>query len=160
VVCVRVEHDDIDHALLELLTRDGRATYSELSARVGLSIAATKRRVDRLCADGVITGFTANVDYSKLGWAVEAFVEVRFHGTVTPDQMMRSMSEMPEVQAVFTIAGDPDILVWMRARDHKHLRDVVTRLRQRDKAMGTKTLIVLDSWAQTPRREDQPPLSG
>jgi len=148
VVCVKVELDDIDHELLRLLTRDGRATYSELSARVGLSIAATKRRVDRLCANGVITGFSAQIDSSKLGWAVEAFIELRFRGTVTPDEMMRSMTEIQEVVAVFTIAGDPDILVWMRARDHAHLRDVITRLRQRDRAMGTKTLIVLESREQ------------
>ncbi len=141
-----IDLDATDHSLLQLLTTNGRATYSELASRVGLSIAATKRRVDRLCAEGVITGFTAQVDQSKLGWTVEAFTEVRFLGTVAPEEMLRSTAQIPEVEAVYTIAGDPDMLVKMRARDHAHLQEVITRLRRRGKATGTKTMIVLGAW--------------
>jgi Lrp/AsnC family leucine-responsive transcriptional regulator len=140
------ELDSTDRTLLQLLTINGRATYSELASRVGLSIAATKRRVDRLSTEGVITGFTAHVDQSKLGWAVEAFTEVRFLGTTTPDEMIRLTAEIPEVEAVFTIAGDPDMLVKLRARDHAHLQDVINRLRRRGKPIGTKTMIVLAAW--------------
>jgi DNA-binding Lrp family transcriptional regulator len=149
VICVKLELDATDHRLLQLLSQNARATYSELAPQVGLSIAATKRRIDRLCADGVITGFTTQIDHTKLGWVVSAFTGVRFVGTVTPSEMIRSISQIPEVESVFTIAGDPDMIVSLRARDHTHLRDVITQLRQRDNAMGTRTMIVLESWHNT-----------
>jgi Lrp/AsnC family transcriptional regulator, leucine-responsive regulatory protein len=40
--------DDVDRSLLRMLRADGRRTYSDMAAQVGLSVAAVKRRVDRL----------------------------------------------------------------------------------------------------------------
>lgn len=141
-----IELDDIDRTLLALLRNDGRATFSDLAARVSLSVAATKRRVDRLRAQGVITGFTTTVDQTTLGWNVTAFTEIRYAGTSGPDEMMRAMTEIPEVAAVYTIAGEPDMLVELRARDHYHLQSIINRLRRGGKATGTKTMIILDAW--------------
>src|SRR3712207_7233492 len=50
---------DVDHRIVELLLRDGRAPFTELAPAVGLSVSATKRRVDRLIRDQVIRGFVA-----------------------------------------------------------------------------------------------------
>jgi|SRR5690242_9052473 len=138
--------DDADRRLLDLLCADGRATYSELAAQVGLSIAATKRRVDRLRSDGIITGFTAQIDRTKLGWAVEAFTEMRLVGTTLPADMIRLAAQLPEVEAVYSVAGDPDMVFKLRARDHLHLQEVLVQLRRRGKPVATKTMIVLGVW--------------
>lgn len=55
--------DDLDRAIVSLLQQDGRLTNQELAARVGLTPAPCLRRVRRLEADGVITGYTARVDH-------------------------------------------------------------------------------------------------
>ena len=60
--------DDLDKQIVAALVRDARATYAEVGAAVGLSAPAVKRRVDRLLAAGAITGFSAQVDPSALGW--------------------------------------------------------------------------------------------
>lgn len=138
--------DDIDHSLLRMLRADGRRTYSDMASRVGLSVAAVKRRVDRLREIGVITGFTVQVDHAKLGWGIEAFTELRYLGTAGPREILAGISTMPEVQAVFTIAGDPDALVWLRARDIAHVQEVIDRLRRGGTVTGTKTLMVIGSW--------------
>ncbi|MGV9863366.1 Lrp/AsnC family transcriptional regulator [Rhodococcus koreensis] len=138
--------DSIDLELLQLLSRDGRATYSEMASRVGLSVAAVKRRVDRLQSVGVITGFTVEIDRTKLGWTVETFTEVRYSGSADSDEMIQVMKGVEEVESVYTIAGDPDILVKINARDHGHLQQVINRLRRGGQAIGTKSMIVLSSW--------------
>ncbi|QKW05029.1 Lrp/AsnC family transcriptional regulator [Streptomyces sp. NA04227] len=143
------EIDDIDHHLLRLLREDGRRTFSEMSAVVGLSVAAVKRRVDRLRETGVITGFTVQVDHGKLGWGIEAFVELRFAGTTRVGEIVRSAYKVPEVQAVFTIAGDPDALVQVRVRDIAHLQQVIDGLRSAGQVTGTKTLMVMGSWSRS-----------
>ena len=138
--------DAVDHSLLRLLREDGRRTFSEMAGEVGLSVAAVKRRVDRLREIGVITGFTVQVDHSKLGWAIEAFTELRYLGTTPGEEIVQSASALPEVQAVFTIAGDPDALIWLRVRDVNHLQQAIERLRRSGNITGTKTLMVLGTW--------------
>jgi Lrp/AsnC family transcriptional regulator, leucine-responsive regulatory protein len=138
--------DDTDRLLLDLLRADGRRTYSEMAAEVGLSVAAVKRRVDRLREVGVITGFTVQVDHAKLDRGVEAFIELRFLGTTRVSEIVRSVSNIPEVAAVFTIAGDPDALVRLRVRDLGHLQQVIDTLRRSGSVTGTRTLMVLGSW--------------
>ncbi|HLU72145.1 MAG TPA: Lrp/AsnC family transcriptional regulator [Nonomuraea sp.] len=148
------EVDEIDHRLLRLLREDGRRTFSEMAEQVGLSVAAVKRRVDRLKDIGVITGFTVEIDYAKLGWGIEAFTELSYPGTTPVGEIVRTAATVPEVQEVFTIAGDPDALIHVRVRDLGHLQQVVDRLRRAGDVTGTKTLLVLGSWTRdtlTPR---------
>ena len=140
--------DAIDHELLSLLRADGRRTFADMASEVGLSVAAVKRRVDRLRERGVITGFTVQIDHSRLGWGVEAFTEVRYTGTTNVGQIIDTAVPLPEVQAVYTIAGDPDALVQVRARDIAHLQEVIDRLRRSGTVTGTKTLLVLGRWAR------------
>ncbi|MFG1945823.1 Lrp/AsnC family transcriptional regulator [Nonomuraea sp. NPDC048826] len=145
------EVDEIDHRLLRLLREDGRRTFSEMAERVGLSVAAVKRRVDRLKELGVITGFTVEIDYAKLGWGIEAFTELRYPGTTPVADIVRTAATVPEVQEVFTIAGDPDALIHVRVRDLGHLQQVIDRLRRAGDVTGTKTLLVLGSWIRDPQ---------
>ena len=143
-----VDVDEIDHRLLALLREDGRRTFSDMAAVVGLSVAAVKRRVDRLRETGVILGFTVQVDHALLGRPVEAFTEVRYAGTTPTAHIARTATALPEVQALYTIAGDPDALVQVRVRDIAHLQEVIDRLRHTGGVTGTKTLMVLGRWTR------------
>ncbi|MDK0524312.1 Lrp/AsnC family transcriptional regulator [Streptomyces sp. ML-6] len=142
------EIDDVDHQLLRMLKEDGRRTFSEMAPEAGLSVAAVKRRVDRLRESGVITGFTVQVDHSKLGWSIEAFVELTYTGTTPVGEIVRTAYRTAEVQAVFTIAGAPDSLVHVRVRDIGHLQHVIDGLRRTGNVTGTKTLMILGSWTR------------
>jgi DNA-binding Lrp family transcriptional regulator len=135
--------DVVDEQILELLGQDARLSASEVGRRVGLSPAAAKRRIDRLEDIGVITGYRAVVNYSKLGGHIEAFTELRFDGSTMVDDIEKTVADVPEVIEAFTTAGDPDALVRVRVRDLDHLKRVVDRIRRTGRVTGTKTLIVL-----------------
>jgi Lrp/AsnC family leucine-responsive transcriptional regulator len=139
------ELDGIDSEIVDLLVEDGRRTVSDIGKAVGLSAPAVKRRIDRLEADGVILGYTAVLDHTKLGRPIEAFTELRFGGKTKVADIAGVASGLPEVQAVHTIAGDPDALVHLRVRDVADLTRVIDLLRRTGKVTGTKTLIVLAS---------------
>ena len=70
--------DPTDREILALLRQDSRRTLSDIAGRVTLSVAAVKRRIDRMQRDGVITGFTVRVDYAKLGWGVSPLVSLGY----------------------------------------------------------------------------------
>jgi Lrp/AsnC family leucine-responsive transcriptional regulator len=138
--------DAIDDELLDLLRANARSKLADLGARVNLSASAVKRRVDRLEALGVITGYTVRIDHSKLGRQLEAFTELRFAGDAKVAEIKGVAEGLPEVQAIFTTAGDPDALVWIRVKDVNDLTRVIDLLRRSGRVTGTKTLMVLDTW--------------
>jgi len=118
-------------------------SLAELGARVNLSSPAVKRRVDRLRASGVITGFTALVDREALGQRTEAFVEVHCVANMSPAALRDALAGAPEVVAAYTVDGDADALVHVRARDVGQLEATVERIRANPKIARTKTTIVL-----------------
>ena len=137
------------------LVEDGRVSIVDLARQVQLSPAATKRRLDRLESMGAIRGYTAILDHQMLGLNFEAFTELRFAGDVPVADIQAASTSVPEVQEVYTMAGDPDALVRIRVRGMEHLQEVVDALRQQAGVVGTKTLMVLSSWR---RGEDEPPV--
>ena len=139
----RLSLDDTDQAILKLLVQDARLSASEIGRRVGLSPAAAKRRIDRLEQLGVVTGYTATVDYAKLGGLIEAFVELRFDGSTKVGDIDRTFLDVPEVVEAFTTAGDPDALARVQVQDLDHLKQVIDKIRRTGRVTGTKTLIVL-----------------
>jgi Lrp/AsnC family leucine-responsive transcriptional regulator len=143
-----VELDGTDREILSLLIEDGRRTVADIAGRVSLSPAATKRRIDRLQRLRVITGYTAVIDYARVGWPLEAFTELRFSGRAQIEDIEAAAAAAPEIQALYTIAGDPDALVHVRAQDVEHLKDVIDRLRHSGQVAGTKTLMVLSTAAK------------
>ncbi len=142
------ELDETDREILELLQRDSRRSFAEIAKAVSLSAPAVKRRVSRLEDQGVIRGYTLQLDHAKLGRPLDAFTELRFAGSTSVDAIAAIATEIPEVETVFTIAGDPDALVWIRVRDVAELKRVIDRLRRSGKVTGTKTLMVLSSWSR------------
>jgi Lrp/AsnC family leucine-responsive transcriptional regulator len=143
---VKVAQADVDATdleIIELLRRDARRTFADIAERVALSAPAVKRRVDRLERDGFITGYTVRVDHAKLGQPLQAFTELRFAGNATVEEIAGIGGDIPEVQTIFTTAGDPDALAWIRVRDVEDLKRVIDLLRRSGRVTGTKTLMVL-----------------
>jgi Lrp/AsnC family leucine-responsive transcriptional regulator len=100
-----VELDDVDWRLLELLQTQGRMTFSELGRQVSLSAPATTERVRRLEERGVITGYSATVDVSKLGLPIEAIVRARVR-SLDGTRFRETILPLPQVVAADHVTGD------------------------------------------------------
>lgn len=140
--------DETDREILELLAQDSRRPFAEIAKEVSLSAPAVKRRVNRLEELGVIVGYTLELDQAKLGRPLDAFTELRFAGSTPVEEIVSIATGTPQVESIFTIAGDPDAVVRIRARDVTELQQVIDRLRRSGKVTGTKTLMVLSSWSR------------
>ncbi|MEU5385624.1 MULTISPECIES: Lrp/AsnC family transcriptional regulator [Kitasatospora] len=135
--------DDTDRLLLEHLSRDGRASYAEIGLLTNLSATAVRRRIDRLRARGVVRGFTVVLDPALLGWRTEAFVEVYCRARTSPEELLASLRQFPEVAAAWTVTGDPDALVHLRAADTRHLEAVIERIRKEPGVQRSRSSVVL-----------------
>ncbi len=137
--------DDLDHKILAHLIENARESYATLGHRIGLSTAATKRRVDRLRHDGVIRRFTADVEPAALGWTIEAFVELYCEGRVPPDRMREMIRSIPEVVEAYTVTGESDGLLRVRASDTGHFERVLGVIRNYPGVTRTRSALVLSS---------------
>jgi DNA-binding Lrp family transcriptional regulator len=135
--------DDTDHRIIAALTADARASFADIGQLVSLSAPAVKRRVDRLRSAGVIKGFTAIVDPAAIGWTTEAFVELFCTGHTTPAQIGAAVRRHPEVVGAYTVSGEADALVHLRAADIPHLERALERLRSEPFITSTHSMIVL-----------------
>ncbi|KQO96606.1 Lrp/AsnC family transcriptional regulator [Leifsonia sp. Leaf264] len=140
--------DNIDRRILDELRQNARAGYGDIGSVVGLSASAVKRRVDRLVADGVIRGFTINVDPAVDGTTTEAWVEVFCRGTVSPDELQRILSAVPEVVYAGTVTGSADAIVQMRSRDIASLEAALEKVRLAANVDHTRSAIVLTRLVQ------------
>lgn len=105
--------DARDRAILENLLSDGRLTIGELAERVGLSPSPCWKRVRRLEEMGVIKGYRAILDSSRLGVPEIVIVEVTLdrHDDETLEEFGKAMARCPEVLEVYLTTGDYDYLI-------------------------------------------------
>lgn len=128
--------DTIDSNILRHLQRDGRVTNLQLAERVGLSPSACLRRVQALEAAGIIKGYRAVLDRTKLGAGLTVFVMVGLSGQLQRDALAfeRAMAEAPEVLECHNITGAVEYLLRVEVADlaaYKHFHsDVLGTLSQ------------------------------
>lgn len=111
--------DQIDRRIVRLLQGDGRMRIADLAEAVGLSATPCARRLDKLQADGVITGFGARVNPERLGLPVSIFVSVELEKQDRDaiDAFEREITRFEEVMECYLMTGSRDILLRVVAAD-------------------------------------------
>lgn len=116
--------DEIDRAIITALLRDGRMSIRALAEHVHISRANAYARIGRLTDDGVISGFTAQLNPRRLGLGTTAYVSVTIEQN-TWRSIAVKLKEIPHVEHFALVGGDYDVLVLVRAPDNTALRSVV-----------------------------------
>lgn len=135
--------DGIDDRILRRLVRDGRASFSQIAAEVGLSAHAVAQRVRRLERRGAIRGYTAQLDQGRLGRALAAYIDVRLLPTADPGAFERFALGLGAVQKLAFVTGRFDYLVELACRDSGDLDETVRLLRGSGGVAATETRIVM-----------------
>jgi Lrp/AsnC family transcriptional regulator, leucine-responsive regulatory protein len=116
--------DAIDRRILQALQAQGRSTFDELAAGVGLSASATLRRVKRLEDSGVIAGYVALVAPERVGLGLTAYINVRLakHSEQRSpiDAFAAAVQAWPEVVECAALTGEMDYLLRVLVRDMAH----------------------------------------
>jgi DNA-binding Lrp family transcriptional regulator len=99
--------DKIDMRLLAALGADGRRSYADLSAELGLSETAIARRVTALTASNRLY-FVAMVDSAALGFELEVMVRLRVELAVL-ESVASALAGMPEVRYISATTGYSDL---------------------------------------------------
>lgn len=136
--------DGPDRRILSELIRDARISIRSLAERVHISRANAYARVDRLLADGVITGFSAQIAHERAGLGTSAYVSLSIEQNSWREVSSR-LGRLPYVEHVSMLGADFDVLVLLRAPDNIALRDLVLdRIQAIPGVQTTRTWLVFD----------------
>jgi DNA-binding Lrp family transcriptional regulator len=120
--------DQLDAALIALLTAEPRVGVLEASRRLGVARGTVQARLDRLAERGIVRGWGPEVDPPGLGYDVTAFVSLELRQVRGHDPVTDRLAEIPEVLEVHTITGAGDLLCRVVARGNADLQRVIDRL--------------------------------
>jgi Lrp/AsnC family leucine-responsive transcriptional regulator len=138
--------DSLDYRILDMLQRDGRATQLEISRAIGLSQPAVAERIRKLEDRGVITGYTARVDATKLGKDITAFIGVNIEHPKYFEGFAKKVMALPEVLEAHRVAGQESYILKVKTANTRTLDQLlVETLRTISGVTGTHTTIVLTS---------------
>ncbi|MET9712318.1 Lrp/AsnC family transcriptional regulator [Nocardiopsis alba] len=140
--------DELDSVIIRELQLNARQTNRELARTVGIAPSTCLERVRSLVERGVIRGYHADIDPAALDRRVEAFVSARLRplSRSVIDAFKKALIALPEVSAVFVVAGDDDFLIQVSARDLDHLHDfLIDRLSQRREVVSFRSQIIYES---------------
>jgi Lrp/AsnC family transcriptional regulator, leucine-responsive regulatory protein len=119
--------DATDWTILVELQRDGRIPLTELARRVSLSPSAATERVRRLESTGVITGYRADIDLGKVGFAVLAVIRLKYPGS-QHQPLRRLLGERFEILECLRTTGDDCYTLKVAAASMAHLEQLVNEL--------------------------------
>ena len=123
------ELDPISWKILEALQQNARMTFAELGRKVGLSTPAVAERVHRLEEAGIITGYHAAVDPSRLGMTVRVIVRLTIRGgDLQVSRAVAAIRDLPEVTRCHRVTGDESFVMEANVVSIRHLEALIDRL--------------------------------
>ncbi|HEX3907917.1 MAG TPA: AsnC family transcriptional regulator [Mycobacteriales bacterium] len=143
--------EDVDRAIVSLLSADGRRSFTDLSRETGLSVSAVHQRVRRLEQRGVIRGYRAVTNSEELGLPLTAFVSIKPIDPAAPDDAPDRLAHLGAIEACHSVAGDESYILKVRVRSPSALESLLQDIRAAAN-VSTRTSVVLS----TPY-EDRPP---
>ena len=138
--------DSLDVKILNALSRNGRMTWADLAAILQLSSPSTAERVKRLEEKGIISGYSAKLNYLALGYTVTAFVGVSLEHPKYISGFIKNIQKLSEVEECHHVAGEEDYLLKVRCLTNQHLDEFLnTKLKLIEGILRTRTTIALSS---------------
>ena len=140
-----IQTDEMDARIISALGADGRRSYAEVGAEVGLSTAAVHERVKKMLDKGVIRRFSISVDPERVGLNFTAFVAIRNDGGIHCRDVAPRLRAMPQVEELHSVAGEYDFLAKIRTTHARALEDVIYQIKAIEGVARTTSTVVLNT---------------
>lgn len=132
--------DETDRAIIEHLQTDGRISYTKLGAKIGLSEAAARQRLQRLI-DSDVVQVVAVTNPMVLGYRRMAMIGIRTEGPT--DGIAVALEAFPDIEYLVVTAGSFDIMCEVVVPDDEALLRLTNRIRSVPGVTNTETFIYL-----------------
>ena len=116
--------DEMDLAILSHLEQDGRKSFSDIAADLGVTVSTISTRVKRLMDRHILT-ILGYLNPHKVGFNIPATIFINTRSGYA-EKVAEAISQLPEISLVALYTGDFDILAEILCRDPDHLTKLLT----------------------------------
>ena len=111
--------------ILAVLEEDAKASYAEIARRAGVSKLTVRKYIDRLEGDGVIVGYSADLNPKKLSGRSIALVGIDVESERYVEAT-RTLGQIDEIEALYSSSGDHMLMAEVRATDGNAVGDIIS----------------------------------
>ncbi|HHI01529.1 MAG TPA: Lrp/AsnC family transcriptional regulator [Thermococcus litoralis] len=127
-----VDVDEIDKKILVELRKNGRITFTDLSKKLGLSVASIKNRVDKLERLGAIKGYSALVEPAFLEEYLQALIELELLADdPRAERALQEIGKLENVLGIYKKTGEFQVMIRANFRNMDELKSFLRFLSQR-----------------------------
>ncbi len=135
--------DDLSLRILSVLQEDCRLSFNKIARKLGISVGTAFNRVKSLEEKGILKGYTAILDSSKLGYSLTAIIMVQAEGSYLAD-VENEIAKTANVVAVYDITGDYDATIIAKFKDRASLNSFIKNLLAMPHIKRTVTNVALN----------------
>ncbi len=148
ITTMAYDYDDKDVGILRLLMRNTKRSHREIAKELRIHPNTVMERIRRLEAAGVITGYSATIDYKKLGYGVSAVIQIDIEGRT--EVAMKKIARLPFVHHAYRTTGEYDGIAIVVCRDIEELGKLVNEINSTEGVQRVNTKIVLAAFPGAP----------
>ena len=140
------ELDGIDLKILRILQDEGRISNLDLSKKIGMSPPPTLRRVRDLEKNGFIDGFRANIDPSKLGYDLTAwiFISLKNQNEESLNAFEKLVWGWETIRECYMLNGEVDFILKSVSKNMAEFNEFLSRnITSNDNVLSVKTAFAI-----------------
>jgi len=139
-----VDVNETDLKIIEMLEKDARVSFREVAKKLGISEGTAYNRVKRMQEEGIIRGYSAKVDPTKLGMDLSAVIGLRVAGGHLVE-VEQEISKSKEVCCVYDVTGDYDAIIVARFKSRADLNKFIKGVLANPNVERSVTHVVLNT---------------
>ena len=138
--------DNIDKKILIELQKAGRESASNIAEKIDVSVPTITERIRKLEESGVIVGFQAVIDSSKIGFDVSAIITIISGSSQYYKEVTIEAEKTPEVVKCFSTTGNGSHTLLVTTKNSNTLEELLRKIQSWPGVNRTETQIILSSY--------------
>ncbi|HLT95112.1 MAG TPA: Lrp/AsnC ligand binding domain-containing protein [Membranihabitans sp.] len=145
------ELDQLDRQILAILMADAKIPYTDIARQLNVSGGTVHVRMKKLEETGIVEGARLQIDPSKLGYDIIAFIGIFLEKSSLYEDVINRLMEIPEVINAYYTTGNYSIFTKVVCKDTRDLRIVLSeKIQAITGIQRTETLIALEERIDRP----------
>lgn len=140
--------DQTDIKILNILKTNGRASHEAIAKEVSLSRPAVRKRILTMEEQGIITGYTTDINYNQLGYHIHVLIHLKLNNTTYKKVMAKiNAISQPDIlrYSSYRISGEWCLLLKVMSRSQDGLTKYLDQLLEIDGVVATNTEFLFKS---------------
>ena len=137
--------DEVDYKIIKILREDSRTPFTEIATNLGVSDSTIHVRLKKLKDDGIIRGYTVDVNNELMGIKVHGLAMINVSLGYLEDVAV-SLRNHENVTTIYETHGANDLVALIHAHDLEELREVLMEIRKIDYITSTALTTILKIW--------------